>query len=268
MKFIVVPPREGVVWVRRAFQVFFRQPLGFASLFVVCAVVFFVLLRVPLVGESILLVITPAGSLLFMIAARLGTAGKRPVPGAFVELAGADRARLLAMLKLGVAYLLVALVSIGITAAVGGDALGAFMDATNNPQASPEAIATQLADPRVQGGLVLFFGLGSLLSISFWHAPGLVYWGAQGWAKAIFFSTVAIWRNKGAFTVYGLVWLGLGFVFSMLLGVVIGIAGPVSAAYVAAPLILFFVTVLYVSLWFTFNGCFAEELAPPPLASA
>ena len=264
-----MPPREGIVWVRRAFQVFFRQPLGFASLFVVCAIVFFVLLRVPLVGESILLVVTPLGSLLFMIAARLGAAGARPVPGAFVELAGSGRARLVGMLKLGLAYLLVALVAIGLIAAVGGDALGAFMDATSNPQASPEAIATQLADPRVQGGLVLFFGLGAVLSISFWHAPGLVYWGAQGWAKALFFSTLAIWRNKGAFTVYGLVWLGLGFVFSMLLGVVIGIAGPVSASFVAAPLILFFVTVLYVSLWFTFNGCFADDVAAPaPLASA
>ena len=87
MKLILVPPKEGLVWVRRGFQVFFRQPLGFASLFAVCALVFFVLLRVPFVGEPILLVIAPVGSLLFMIASRLSAAGERPVPGAFVELA-------------------------------------------------------------------------------------------------------------------------------------------------------------------------------------
>src|SRR6185437_8195308 len=63
MKLIEVPPREGLVWVRRGFQVFLRQPFGFASLFAACALVFLVLLRVPYVGEPILLVVAPVGSL-------------------------------------------------------------------------------------------------------------------------------------------------------------------------------------------------------------
>jgi hypothetical protein len=268
MKLILVPPKEGLVWVRRGFQVFFRQPLGFASLFAVCALVFFVLLRVPFVGEPILLVIAPVGSLLFMIASRLSAAGERPVPGAFVELASADRTRIVGMLKLGVAYLVAALLAIGLIAAVEGDALVAFMEAAGNPQASPEAAATQLADPRLQAGFLLRLGLGAILSIPFWHAPGLVYWGAQSWAKALFFSTIAIWRNKGAFAVYGLVWAGLGLVFAMLLGLVVGLAGPLPATYIATPLVLIFTTVLYVSLWFTFAGCFAQEGSEPPLASA
>ena len=42
----------------------------------------------------------------------------------------------------------------------------------------------------------------------FWHAPALVYWGGQTVGKSLFFSTVACWRNKGAFAVYALDWLG------------------------------------------------------------
>jgi hypothetical protein len=270
MKFILVPPREGVAWVRSGFQVFFRQPLGFASLFATCALVFFILLRVPLVGEPILLVMAPLGSLLFMIASRRSAHGERPLPGALVELGSASRARIVGLLKLGLAYLVAALLAIALIAVVEGDALATFLEATGNPQGSPEATAAQLADPRLQAGLLLRLALGALLSVPFWHAPGLVFWGAQGWAKALFFSTVAIWRNKGAFTIYGLVWAGLGLGFAMLLALLIGLTGPLSATYVATPLVLLFTTVLYASLWFTFAGCFAEEapLLPPPLASA
>ena len=83
--------------------------------------------------------------------------------------------------------------------------------------------------------------------------------------KALFFSTVAIWRNKGAFTVYGLAWIALGIVFAMLLGLIVALTGPLPATYIATPLVLGFTTVLYVSLWFTFAGCFAEEnpIVPP-----
>ncbi|MEO8921754.1 MAG: BPSS1780 family membrane protein, partial [Caldimonas sp.] len=253
MRLILASPREGLVWVRRAFQIFFRQPLGFASLFAACALVFFLLLRVPFVGEPILLIVAPVGSLLFMIAARLGAAGQRPVPGAFIELASTDRPRVIRMLKLGLAYLVAALLAVGLIAAVEGDAMTAFMNAAANPQASPEATATQLADPRLQAGFLLRLGLGALLSIPFWHAPALVYWGGQSWAKALFFSTVAIWRNKGAFAIYGLVWALLGACFVMLLGVVVNLIGPLTATYIATPAVLFFTTVLYVSLWFTFT---------------
>jgi hypothetical protein len=270
MKFILVPSREGLVWVRRGFQVFFRQPLGFASLFATCAFVFFVLLRLPFVGEPILLVLAPLGSLLFMIASRRSAAGERPLPGAFVDLSAGDRTRLMGLLKLGLAYLVAALLAILLITAVEGDALASFMEASGNPQTTPEATTAQLADPRLQAGLLLRLGLGAILSVPFWHAPGLVFWGAQSWAKALFFSTVAIWRNKGAFAIYGLVWIGLGLVFAMLLGLLVGLAGPLSATYIVTPLVLVFTTVLYASLWFTFAGCFVEEapLSPPPLASA
>jgi hypothetical protein len=262
MKFVRVPAREGAVWVRRAFQVFLRQPLGFASLFATCAFIFFILLRVPFVGEAVLLVAAPLGPLLFMIASRRSAAGDPPLPAAFLELAAAERVRKIGLLKLGLAYLVAALLAIGLIAAVEGDTLAAFMESAGDPQVSPDKTLTQLADPRLQAGFLLRIALGALLSIPFWHAPALVFWGGQGWAKSLFFSTVAIWRNKGAFAIYGLVWIGLGLVFAMLLGLVVGLTGPVAATYIATPLILLFTTVLYASLWFTFAGCFAEEEAP------
>jgi hypothetical protein len=258
MKFLRVRPGEGVVWVRRAFQVFFRQPFGFAGLFAACALIFFGLISIPVVGEALLVVLAPVGTLVFMIAARRTAAGARPLPGAFAELLAAPRPRQVELLKLGLAYLVAAVAAVLLIAAVEGNSLTAFMEAVSDPQTPPEASAARLADPRLQLGFLLRLGLGALLSVPFWHAPGLVWWGAQGWAKALFFSTVAIWRNKGAFAVYGLAWIGLGLVFAMLLGVVVALLGGQQARFVATSIFFFFSTVLYASLWFTFIGCFAE----------
>ena len=257
MKLLLARPAEGVAWVRRAFQVFFRQPLGFTALFAACALVLFVLIRVPLIGRPILLLIAPLGSLLFMIASRLSVAGERPVPGAFLALAAADRPRIVRMLKLGLAYLVAAFVAIGLIAVVEGDALVSLLDTAANPQATPEAIEAQLGDSRLQAGFLLRVALGALLSIPFWHAPGLVWWGEQGWAKALFFSSVAIWRNKGAFAVYGLAWMALWLLLLAIVSLGVGLFGAQRFTLVATPLTLVFSTIFYASLWFTFADCFA-----------
>jgi hypothetical protein len=47
------------------------------------------------------------------------------------------------------------------------------------------------------------------LSLLFWHAPALVHWHGVSPMKSLFFSIVACVRNVGAFTVYGLAWLGV-----------------------------------------------------------
>jgi hypothetical protein len=269
MKFLRVPPAEGVAWVRRAFQIFWKQPMGFAALFAACALVFYAFLAIPFVGGFLLLLLAPAGTLLFMVATRQSLDGQRPMPGAIRVLATADRSRQMGVLKLGVAYLAVALLAFWIIAAVDGGALGVLLDSASDPKTTPEATAMRMADPRLQAGVLLRLVLGALLSVPFWHAPALVFWGGQGWAKSLFFSTVAVWRNKGAFTAYGLAWAALMIVLAMALGMIVAIVGPQAVTFVATPMVLFVTTVFYASLWFTFAGCFAEaDEAPAPIAAS
>jgi len=263
MKFQRVAPGEGAAWVRRAFQVFFRQPFGFGGLFAACALVFFGLVSIPVVGESLLIVLAPVGTLLFMIAARRTSAGGRPLPDAVTEIFSATRPRLVELLKLGAAYLVAAVLSVLLIAAVEGNSLTAFMDAVSNPQTSAEASAARLADPRLQLGFLVRLTLGALLSIPFWHAPGLVWWGGQSWAKSLFFSTVAIWRNKAAFVVFGGVWISLGVALAVLLGLAVALLGGQLARFVGTALFFFFSTVIYTSLWFTFAGCFPDAAGEP-----
>ena len=75
-----------------------------------------------------------------------------------------------------------------------------------------------LGDAGLLQGVLLRLGGTALLSIPFWHAPALVWWQGQGVAQSLFSSTVACWRNRTAFLVYGLMWTLTIVVFSVLVG--------------------------------------------------
>ncbi len=130
------------------------------------------------------------------------------------------------------------------------------------------AIAALLADPQLQLGLLLRFGLASLLSLPFWHAPALVYWGEPGVGKALFFSTMACWRNKGAFSIYALAWAGAILLFGALANVLAALLQQAQLiALAAVPAGLLFSTVFYASLYFTFTDCFVLDGADAPGAT-
>ena len=258
MKLRLVAPRQGLVWVRRAFQVFARQPLGFAALFAAWLFAFLVLGLIPFVGVIALLVLPPAGSLLFMIASRRVGEGKLVMPGSIAELAGAGRARLLALLKLGLVYGASTFLVFWLAALIDGGAVAAFLESLTDTK-SAESAAVRVGDPRLQLGLLLRLAFVGALSIPFWHAPALVHWGGQSWAKSLFFSSVAVWRNKGAFGVYGIAWVALWMLLLAFVSVGVGLFGPERFTLVATPLTLVFFTVFFASFWYTFADCFSAD---------
>jgi hypothetical protein len=254
-----VEPGRGTSWVRKGFQVFGRQPLGFASLFAAGLFVSLLLGLIPLLGSVATLALAPAVSLVFMIASRRVGTGQAAMPGAIVELATAGRSRLLALLKLGLVYVAATFLLFWLASVLDGGALGSFFATLRDAKLTPESAAARIAEPGVQFGLMLRLLFLAALSIAFWHAPALVFWGDPGWAKSLFFSSVALWRNKGAFTVYSLVWLALFLVLLAIVSIGAGLFGPERFALVAAPLMLVFMTLFYASLWFTFADCFSPS---------
>ena len=269
MKLLRAEPGEGLAWIRRAFQVFLTQPFGLAGLFSFCALAAFAVAWIPVIGGALLPVLAPAGSLVFMLATRRALAGERPLPGALASLFGAGRPRLMELLKLGIAYLVASVIAMLIFMAIDGGATASWMETVSgsasspapSPAASAPAPATPLPDARVLFSSLLRLVLLALLSVPFWHAPALVYWGRQGWAKSLFFSTMAIWRNRGAFVAYGLGWFGLSLVFAMVFSVLVALLGMPQSPSVVAVLVFvtaisLYLTLMYTSLWFTVAGCF------------
>ena len=262
MKLRQVPALHGARWVRHGFTVFFRRPLAFAMLFT--AFVFFGLFAalLPWIGPLLLLAALPLVSLGFMLATRRALQGKFPTLTVFAEpLQRRDEA--LSLLKLGLLYAATTVAVMLFSDLADGGKFEALQAALGDSRAGGEAgrarIGALLADTQLQFGLLLRLGLAALLSLPFWHAPALIHWSGQGVAQALFSSTVACWRNKGAFAVYGSVWGAVVFGFGLVANLLAALLQqPQLVAMAAIPAGLLFSTVFYASLYATFTDCFAS----------
>jgi hypothetical protein len=263
MRLKTVPAREGALWVRRGFIVFFRHPMVYTGLFAAFMFLVFVLVLVPLIGPPMLLALLPLISLGFMTATRAIVEGRLPTPAAIIAPLRTGRPRLIAMAQLGIIYAVATFGIKWLSDYADGGALEALMEALPSASTTPTAVADKLANPQLGIGLVLRFGLAALLALPFWHAPALVHWGAQSAGKALFFSTVACWRNRGAFTLYALTWLAVILVFAFLANIVFALLGQSEWVAIASmPASLMFSAIFYASLYFTVAACFADDAAP------
>ena len=247
MRLKLVPPRQGALWVRDGLRVFFRKPLAFCVLFLIYL----------LVGPMLMLAVAPLATLGFMIATRQALAGRFPFATVFIEPLREPGAKSWAQIRLGIAYAVAVGLVFWLADSVGGDAFDAVRDAIGGGKSTPQELQPLLADPDLQmAWMILAVGV-SVLAVPFWHAPALVHWGGQGAAKALFFSTVACWRNKGALTVFTLGWGGVIVAFAILSTTIFALLGVPQLAFIAfTPAMLMLTSAFYASLYFSFVDSF------------
>ena len=258
-------PGDGVQWLGGAFALFVRRALPFTGMFVSFLVVALLASLVPVVGGVAMLMTLPLLSLGFMLASRAARSNGMVHPGLFIEPLRADRLRRNALLTLCAAYALATVLIMSFSDWVDGGSFERLQRLMAEGEEGHAELDALLGDPQLTWGLLTRFGLAALLSLPFWHAPALVYWQGQSVGQALFSSTLAVWRCKGAFFAYSLAWAAVIAVFGTLLGVLFALFGARQlAGMVAMPAGLLFSTVFYVSLLFTYEGCFSEDAAPQP----
>ena len=248
--------------MRDAFRLFWRRPLPFAAMFVAFLFAALLVTLVPAVGGVLMLMALPLLSLGFMLGSRAARDDLPVHPGLFVApLRNAARRK--PLLTLCAAYALCTMLIMSFSEWVDGGSFDRLQHLMAQGEDAQNELAAVLADPRLGWGLLARFGLAGLLSIPFWHAPALVYWQGQGVAQSLFSSTLAMWRCKGAFLVYSLAWFGVIAVFGALLGLLFTVFDVRQlAGLIAMPAGLLFSTVFYVSLLFTYEGCFDVSDVP------
>jgi len=193
-------------------------------------------------------------------------------PGQFVEPLRTDPKRRRALLVLCVSYGLCAFGILILCAWVSDDALTRLQALIAKGDATRAQIDALLDEPGVTRAAWLLGVLGTALSVPFWFAPALVHWGGQGVGQALFSSTLALWRNKGAFTTFAATWVVVVTVTSVLVSMLLAALGAARmAGMMLMPLALLFSTVFYVSQLFAFNDTFGgaaaaadEPTGPPP----
>lgn len=264
---------HGSRWVGDAFRLFARKPLAFTAMGLLPGVLATLLPVLPLGMAVLSLFSLPLLSLGFMVAAQSALLNGPVHVRQILEPLRGDPARRRALFKLCAGYVLLLVLASLVAATLSSGALAQLqgLDRTSPEFATKaEALAPSLS--RAIGVMLLLY---ALISVPYWHAPALVHWGGQGAKQALFSSTLALWRTRGAVAVYLLCWAGvllLVFLLAAILGSAIAVQGPSAVvAFVAVLMTAALYAVFYISALFCFNDTFgnaparapAEEPLPP-----
>jgi hypothetical protein len=254
MKLLTVPAARGVQWMRGGFRVFMKQPLACTLLFMAFLFSLMVLTGLPGFGALLGLALVPATNVGFVLASQGIEAGRTPSPALLVAALRGPRQRVVAMLQIGLAYALCALLAKWLCDLLdpGFSArLQDFLTPADPAQPAPP-------DAALQRGMLLRLLLPLPFTLLFWHAPVIVYHSGMGAAKAVFASALACWRNLPAFAVYLLSWAVLVAVGGLLAVGLPALLGqpPGTAVVLTVPVALMFCTAFYASLYFTVADCF------------
>ena len=273
-----VPPMQGSQWLRQAWAHYLKQPLGFSLLFLAYLLMASVIGAVPFIGSLLSLATVPLLSLAFMLATQDVIQGRRVRLGHLFAVVRQPKKQRLTSLLLCLAFGFAVVVIIEIGVRLGGSELNEAMKplAATKEGADAKQLMAVLSHPAVGRLANTIWFLAALLSVPFWHALALVHWGGQTAAQALFSSTLALWRAKGAFVVYGLGWLGMVVLASLLAGIGVGLltaalGSPTFAMVFGALIFVAISAAFYISLWFMFQDSFVlteEEAAPSPTPPA
>jgi hypothetical protein len=258
MKLNLVPARTGALWVKRGIQTFAKQPLALSGLFFIFMALMSVASLLPMVGLPLAMTLLPAATLGLMAATREAANGKFPMPLILFTALRSEPAKMRAILTLGALYASGFMLAMGGSYLVDGGGFARLYLGGSAP--TPEL----LQSPEFQYAMWVFIGLHLPLSLMFWHAPALVFWHDLPPVKSLFFSLVACFRNFWAFTLFGILWMGV-MVLSVLAVTTIStlVGSPDLAGTLLFPMLMLVASMFFTSLYFTFCDCFTDfEVTP------
>ena len=252
-----VDASHGARWIGDAWRLFARRPLAFTSLFAVFLFSALMVSLVPILGGLVQMMALPLLSLGFMVASQSALLDGPVHPRQFIEPLRADPVRRRSLLVLCLSYGVCVLLILLLVDSVSNSAFSRLQQLLPKGEAAQAQIDAILSEPGVATGALLAAVLGMGVSVPYWHAPALVHWGGQRVGQALFSSTLAVWRSKGAFFVYAMGWALVIVVFGLVTALLLGLLGLSQlAGLIGLPAGLVFSAVFYISLLFTFNDSF------------
>ncbi|HEY4542256.1 MAG TPA: BPSS1780 family membrane protein [Noviherbaspirillum sp.] len=257
-----LPARTGWFWVREGFRLFRRQPAEVSTLFLAYALLMILLGVVPLLGQILPLLLVPVFAIAFMEAGRQLDQGQRVTPA--LLLTGFRSPMRRELLKLGVLYLVAALLAAGVAMLVDDGTYWKML--TQSDQVSAKEMQNSNVGITVMSAAAIY----GLATLCLWFAAPLIAWQGMKVGKAVFYSFFAVRYNMGAFLAYGMAWAGLALLPSIASSVVAILFGQAFIARaLAMSLLLVLVVVLHCSFYPSYAGVFGKREAgsadPPRL---
>lgn len=275
---------HGARWVIGGFRLLGKKPLALLALVVFDVFLLLVPSVLPLVGPLVPTLLTPVFGVGLMVAMRATDRGGNPVPqmlfAAFGEEGGHAWRNLLV---LGAISAIATMGAVALTALADGGAL--FGSVTGMDGELPAGDASggdtgagtegdgtgPIALPSISPALLLFLLLLLPIQAASWYAPLFIAWHGIPVAKAIFFSFVAVWRNKAAFVVYLVAWIGAVLAMSTVASwLIVLTSSPTIRSMLLFFMSLAILTAMYGSVWLSYRDVIeatrGDSPQPPRLA--
>ena len=258
-----VEPRKGLVWIRHGLKVYRRRPLALTALYAMAAMVGLLMPLLPGPFEWLALALPPLVSLGFMLATHAVLQNQSPTASVYLAPFRLTKERRNTQLILCLSYGLLLAGALLLAQTIDGGAFDHLQSLLQQDKRDDQAVMAALSSPNLFWGLMTALIAIAVLSVPYWHAPALVHWAGQGLGQALFSSTLALWRNRGAFALSMLGWLGLGFGLSLVVGILGSLLGGAATGLLTVLAGTWLTTAFYSSLYFSFVDCFMfspEEL--------
>lgn len=254
-------PLQGWRWVLEGFRLMKRMPFALIGLTVFFVLTLLLPSVLPLVGSFAPLFLTPALSAGYMQGVRMSTREERPGPLVLFDGLRTEGGRhLKALFLLGAINCVLTSAVLALSLVADGGTLfrmatGAI--ASNDPSINDSSLVI---------AALVFGALYAPVQMSMWYAPLFVVWHGQSAAKAMFFSLVAVWRNKWVFAVFMLGWFAIAVAASIAVQMLKGIVGSTLMTLLVTPLSLVMLTSLYCSFWPTYRDAISEQPPDDPIS--
>jgi hypothetical protein len=256
MQIASLPAATGRKWALEGFRLLRRFPVPLLAITFLYLLVLMATTLVPVIGPLAPMVLTPVLAIGVMHAARAADRGELPTPQMlFAGFRDADGRAWRPLLVLGAINAVSTLAALAVGSLADS---GTLLDIATgqSPAEGPAQTDTSL----VLASL-LFLAVYTPVQAALWYAPMFVAWHRISPPKAMFFSIVAVLRNKGAFAVFVLTWFGVALVASLAVQALKMLFGnvPLLISLVLSPLSLVVLTALYCSFWSTYRDAVLSE---------
>ena len=251
-----IPANTGINWIRQGFAIFRKQPAELAMLFLLYMLLMFSLSLIPLIGQLLPLLLVPVFSMAFMQACVQIEAGKKVLPS--VLLTGFRSPALGTLLRLGLLYLLAAVIAIAASALVDD---GMFWKLMSGQISAAEEKLPMNDLPLAMMVAALVY---TPFAMAFWHAAPLAAWQRMGLFKAVFYSFFAVRRCGMAFLAYGLGWVVIGIALPAVVSAVLSLllGKTLVTVMLLTPLSVVLTIVMYCSFYPTYTQVFGPSDLP------
>lgn len=212
---------------------------------------------IPVAGQVLPFILMPVFSFAFMQACAQIEQGTRVFPN--VLLAGFRSPSFRELLKLGALYLLAGIVATSVTSLFDG---GLFWNLTTGEIKLSDDL---INDVTLSFSVMIWMLSFIIVKLPLWYAAPLIVWQNMGVAKAVFYSTLSVYRNARVFLTYGLslaaVYIALTTVVSLIAALLLGKSSI--SYFILVALFIVYIVIMYCSFYPTYTSIFGKPYETP-----